>query len=107
MSMTLRDLGRAAALFFLCVGGSLLLGACADTNAADQQTPQQARVQTARQLCADLGYHAGTPEFAQCAQAEYDRLPVAAAPQPAQADDWFETWIHKPATCSQRACTAY
>jgi hypothetical protein len=106
MSMRLRDLRRAAVLL-LCIGAALAPGACADTATGNLPAPQDARVQTARQLCTDLGYKAGTTEFAQCAQAEYDRLPIAASPQPAQADGWFERWIRKPPVCAQRACTTY
>jgi hypothetical protein len=100
MSVRLKDLGGAAVLL-LCVGGSLALGACADTRAGDPPMQRDASVEAARQLCTDLGYKSGTTEFAQCAQAEYDRLVTAASSQP---NGWFENWLRKPAVCSQTAC---
>ncbi len=104
MGMRVKDLGRAAMLV-LGVGGALALGGCASTVASDPQGDQQTRVQTARQLCTDLGYAAGTKEFAQCAQAEYDRAATAAAAQSTQVEDGLVNWLRKPAVCSQRACS--
>ena len=108
---------RHAALFFVCLGAMFALGACAGT----QEQTAQTQVQKARQLCLDLGYKAGTTEFARCAQSEYDRMasaapaptstasnaPASTAPAQPQSDDWFERWVHKPPVCDQRACSAW
>jgi len=95
---------------WLVLGALLALGGCGMFGKTSEQAHQQA-VDNARKLCADFGYKAGSTEFAQCVQAEYDRgshpaearatqpAPAQAAPAQSQADstpDWLERWIHKP-----------
>src|SRR5579883_2851142 len=99
---------------WLVVGAVLGLGGCGGMFGPSSEQARQQAVENARKLCADFGYKAGTTEFAQCVQAEYDRGPRAAEAQaarssstqpqavqnqPAQskadaADDWLERWIH-------------
>ncbi len=110
---------------WLVLGAFLALGGCGMFGQSSEQARQQA-VTNARKLCVDFGYKAGTTEFAQCVQAEYDRgshpaearaaqpsstPPATAQAQPAQSkadatDDWLERWIHKP-PCSSCAGFAH
>lgn len=109
-------------MLVLCLGGPLALGACTTARERAEEA-QQRQVQQARQICQQLGYTAGTTEFAQCSQSEFDRLaaaappppaPVAAAPAPAApaasnppSEGWFENWIHKPPVCSHANCMGW
>lgn len=108
-------IGRRMASW-LVLGAFLALGGCGMFGQSSEQARQQA-VTNARKLCVDFGYKAGTTEFAQCVQAEYDRgshpaearaaqpASAQAAPAPSEADttpNWLERWIHKP-PCSSCA----
>lgn len=91
----------------------------------------------ARNLCRDFGYTPGTPEFARCAQTEFDRMAMAAAPMPQPAplasdvpatqaqpqastarpaasqpqsdddSDWLVKWLKRPPVCEKAACSVY
>jgi hypothetical protein len=129
--------GPRLAMAMLCIAGALLLADCAGNKHAAAPPPDQGQQQTlmrARNLCRDFGYTPGTMEFARCAQTEYDRMALAAAPQPmpmpqmapitpppqaaqtpAQAapaqpqassdDDWLVNWLKRPPVCNTAACS--
>ena len=125
--MTAEDIARGrvgrAAIVALCIAGPLVLAGCASERAEAGRTQQQA-LERARTLCGNFGYAPGTIEFAQCAQAEYDRQPATAAAQaavppmgqPVQAqpaspppadssDDWLVRYLKRPPICDHAACS--
>ena len=123
-----RRLDRRVAFLLAAIAVPLALDGCARHQARSNPQPpsQQQQIESARRLCYGLGYTPGTPEFAQCAQQEYDRTataqaappsafeptaPVptsataaATAPAGAEDDDWLVRYLKRPNYCGQSAC---
>ena len=115
--MTSRSSGthrrRCRAMARLCIAGALLLAGCATSHnpSSAGQSQQQQALARARKLCGDFGYTPGTPDFARCAQTEYDHMALAAPtqPAPAQSDsdaDGLINYMKQGPVCGQANCRA-
>ncbi len=104
----------------LCIAGALLLAGCATSHnpSSAGQSQQQQALARARKLCGDFGYTPGTPDFARCAQTEYDHMALAAPTQPAPAsassaaqsssdDDWLMQYMKRGPVCRDSACALW